>query len=255
MISFIYRGSEICLVAVLLLFAGSLNAQEGKVVLARGNSTIVLEPYAPNILRVTLSLERQSALAAPGYGVIAAPTASGWSASQTAKADVYSSNRIVATVDRPPDSPGDDGSAYFIGSAPSAHITLRTPEGKTLLEMTGWMQAVPNQKDGTAEVLRDRRPTDAEVLYRGRNLRLARRRALLRPGPEPGRFSRPSRPRRSLLGGLSGHRRAQLLRAVSGDQQRLRTAVGQPLEDLSSSRASTSKPSGPRRWATEFHSS
>ena len=39
---------------------------------------------------------------------------------------------------------------YFNGSTPGAHITLRTPEGKKLLEMTGWAQAVPNDKDGTA---------------------------------------------------------------------------------------------------------
>jgi alpha-D-xyloside xylohydrolase len=160
--------SSVCLrrsflsAAVLLLFAGALSAQESQVVLTRGGSTIVLEPYAPNILRVTLSLKREPAVAAPGYGLIAAPAAAGWSASQTPKTDVYKSDRIVATVDRPQRPPGDEGSAYFIGTTPGAHITLTTPEGKKLLEMTGWSQSVPNQKDGTADVARDRRPTDAE---------------------------------------------------------------------------------------------
>ena len=37
-------------------------AQETRVVLDRGGSTIVLEPYAPNIIRVTLSLLKQPAL-------------------------------------------------------------------------------------------------------------------------------------------------------------------------------------------------
>ena len=68
--------------------------------LDRKGETIVLEPYAPNILRVTLSLKREPALAAPGYGFVAAPAADGWSASQTEQADVYQSARIVATVDR-----------------------------------------------------------------------------------------------------------------------------------------------------------
>ena len=134
--------------------------------LDRKGETIVLEPYAPNILRVTLSLNRDPALAAPGYGFIAAPAAAGWSAGQTEQADTYQSARIVATVDRerpsshPPMQTQVDISKFFNGSAPGAHITLSTPEGKTLIELTGWQQAVPNQKDGTADVARDRRPTD-----------------------------------------------------------------------------------------------
>jgi alpha-D-xyloside xylohydrolase len=139
-----------------------------KLVIDRRGETIVLEPYAENILRVTLSLKREPALAAPGYGFVATPKAAGWSASQTAQAEVYRSARIVATVDKelppahPPLQTEVDIAKYFNGSAPGAHITLRTPEGKTLLELTGWMQAVPNQKDGTAGVLLDRRPTDPE---------------------------------------------------------------------------------------------
>jgi alpha-D-xyloside xylohydrolase len=148
--------------AVLLLFAGALSAQEGQVVLTRGGSTIVLEPYAPNILRVTLSLKREPAVAAPGYGLIAAPAAAGWSASQTKLADIYKSDRIVASVERPQSPPWDDSTSFFPSSTPAAHITFTTPDGKKLLEMTGWTQAVPNQKDGTAAVLADRRPTDAE---------------------------------------------------------------------------------------------
>jgi alpha-D-xyloside xylohydrolase len=124
----------------------------------RKGETIVLEPYAPNILRVTLSLKREPALAAPGYGFVGAPAADGWSATRTAEADVYQSARIVATVDRdlPPAQSARCRPAghckYFNGSAPGAHITLRTPEGKTLLELTGWSQSVPNHKDGTADV-------------------------------------------------------------------------------------------------------
>ena len=162
--------------AVLALLAGfaltsaSANAQTPSqwLELDRTGQTIVLEPYAPNILRVTLSLNHDPALAVPGYGFVAAPAAAGWSASQTAQANIYRSARIVATVDRdlpparPPLRSERDIAKYFNGSTPGAHITLRTPEGKTLLEMTGWSQAVPNAKDGTADVARDRRPTDAE---------------------------------------------------------------------------------------------
>jgi alpha-D-xyloside xylohydrolase len=131
--------------------------------------TIVLEPYAPNILRVTLSLQRESALAAPGYGVLAAPDAAGWSASQTVKADVYASSRMVVTVDRERTSSFQpmptmaDITKYFNGSTPDTHIIFHTPEGIKLLELTGWSQDVPNHKSGTADLASDRRPTDSEL--------------------------------------------------------------------------------------------
>jgi len=139
-----------------------------RVVIDRNGETIVLEPYAPNILRVTLSLQRDPALAAPGYGLVASPAASGWSASETPLASIYSSSRIVATVDKPqppahpPLKTQIDIGKYFGGTTPGAHITLRTPDGKTLLELTGWSQSLPNVKDGTADLARDRRPTDPQ---------------------------------------------------------------------------------------------
>jgi alpha-D-xyloside xylohydrolase len=149
--------------------AGStLAAQNNSVILERGGSTIVLEPYAPNILRVTLSLKREPALAGPGYGLVAKPSATGWSASQTARADVYRSDRVVVTVDRnlpdgkPPVQTQVDISKYFNGTTPGAHIVFSTPEGKQILEMNDWSQSVPNHKDGTAAVLQDRRPGDPE---------------------------------------------------------------------------------------------
>jgi alpha-D-xyloside xylohydrolase len=136
--------------------------------LDRKGETIVLEPYADNILRVTLSLKKGPALAGPGYGIIGTPAAAGWSATETEKANVYQSSRIVATVEKdlPRTTPllrtQADIAKFFNGSTPGTHITLRTPEGKTLLELKGWAQDEPNVKEGTVAILRDRRPGDAE---------------------------------------------------------------------------------------------
>jgi len=161
-------------VALVLFAAGSWSqAPVQRLQLDRKGETIVLEPYAPNVLRVTLSLKPEPALAGPGYGVVAAPAAAGWSATQTEEADVYQSARMVATVDRPhpngkpPVQSQVDIGKYFNGSTPGAHITFRTPEGKKLLELNGWSQDVPNQKNGTAGVLLDRRATDAEFFTVG----------------------------------------------------------------------------------------
>ncbi len=168
------RFSLIAVFSGIVLACASAVAQTPSphLVLDREGATVVLEPYAPNILRVTLSLKKESALGAPGYGFIASPATTGWTADQTAKADVYKSARIVATVGKdrdadPPLSTMVDIGKYFGGSAPGTQITFSTPSGEKLLELTGWSQAVPNHKDGTADLARDRRPTDPEFYVVG----------------------------------------------------------------------------------------
>lgn len=152
---------------VILLISFAANA-ENQIILTRDNSTIVLEPYAPNVIRVNLSLLRDKATAAPGYGFIASPAPQGWNTKHTSDADVFSSSRMVVTVEAnhpaTPSRTERDIARYFNGSAPNAHITVATTEGKKLLELTGWSMSVPNNKDGNAGILRDKRPSD-EAFY------------------------------------------------------------------------------------------
>ncbi|MGA8741569.1 MAG: glycoside hydrolase family 31 protein, partial [Terracidiphilus sp.] len=170
------RYSSLALSFAVILLAPAMSPCQSaaqRLELDRKGQTIILEPYAPNILRVTLSLQRDNALAKPGYGFIGTPNAEGWSKNQTDLNDVYQSSRILATVERdhppahPPLQTELDIKKYFNGSTPGTHITFTTPEGKKLLEMTGWQQAVPNHKDGTASVNNDRRPTDPEFFTVG----------------------------------------------------------------------------------------
>jgi alpha-D-xyloside xylohydrolase len=145
---------------------GFAHAQPGQsVILNRSGQTIVLEPYAPNIIRVTLSTIPEEAKAKPGYGFIAEPSATGWQHSTDANgAEVYASSRISVTVAAPhkrdPKAKLPDTAAYFRGSVPGVGITFDTPGGQQFLDMEGWEMAEPNHKDMTAEVLQDRRPTD-----------------------------------------------------------------------------------------------
>jgi hypothetical protein len=84
-------------VAMLIaLSAASVHTHAQSIVLNRGGSTVVFEPYAPNIVRVTLSLLKEPATAAPGYGFVAQPSAAGWSR----QGDVYRSSRLVVTLAR-----------------------------------------------------------------------------------------------------------------------------------------------------------
>src|SRR3954452_11200587 len=82
--------------------AGICSGQSStQVVLDRKGETIVLEPYAPNVVRVTLSLQKENALTKPGYGFVGTPDEQGWTKSQTNTDDVYKSSRMVVTVERP----------------------------------------------------------------------------------------------------------------------------------------------------------
>jgi len=127
---------QLCLA---ILLAAAAQAQQPPVVLMRSDRTIVLEPYAPNIVRVTMSLLRKPALAGPGYGFVASPTTLGWTTEATNAGDIYRSSRLVVTVaaEHPskPMATELDIAKFFGGSAPPTHILIATPEGKTLLDM------------------------------------------------------------------------------------------------------------------------
>ena len=64
--------------ALISVYCRAQNTNSPRMELTGGGETIVLEPYAPNIIRVTLSMNDAAAKAAPGYGIIAKPNAAGW---------------------------------------------------------------------------------------------------------------------------------------------------------------------------------
>lgn len=147
-------------IAATLLLGTSARAQ--RLTLDRGKATVMVEPYAPNVVRVTLSLLKEEALAAPGYGIVAKPAPEGWTASKDGEQDVLRSSRMVVTVTPPPGhgGPMPETSKFFSGSTPYVGVSIKTPEGTSLLNMHGWQMATPNRKDGTYDVEYDRRPTD-----------------------------------------------------------------------------------------------
>lgn len=153
------------------LATGGAQAQSTQLVLDRSGSSIVLEPYAPNIIRVTLSKSKDQATAPPGYGFIAAPSPEGWSRQDNDRATTYRSSRIAVSVEATHSGklvPTQiDISKFFNGSAPPAHIKFATPDGKTFLNLEGWWMSVPNYKDGDAGILHDKRATDEQFFQVG----------------------------------------------------------------------------------------
>lgn len=151
-----------CGVLALSALAPTLAAQ--RVVLPRQNATVVLEGYAPNIVRVTLSLDKEFALSAPGVGITAAADPSGWKASTSSSGDTYTSSALSVSVapesHSVPTGTHADIAKFFNGSTPNVGITLKTPDGKPILNLSGWEMAIPNHKSDTAGILHDRRATD-----------------------------------------------------------------------------------------------
>ncbi|HLH07381.1 MAG TPA: TIM-barrel domain-containing protein, partial [Terriglobales bacterium] len=150
--------------AVLLFTSGILTAQSVPLVLEREGRVISLEPYATNVLRVTMSTDKAVATSAPGFGFIAKPSAEGWTHEHAADgSDLYRSNRLVVRVapgDLPPDKlpqgmPLDElnrklRERYFGGGGGHAPyndaIQVTTPGGKVLLRMRTWSMA-PERAD------------------------------------------------------------------------------------------------------------
>jgi alpha-D-xyloside xylohydrolase len=154
----------------LALVLAGVKAPAQQLDLDRNGATVVIEPYAPNIVRVSISLDKARAEAPPGYGIIARPDSAGWTANSSTAGDTLRSSRMVVTV--PPQGPAykptgtqADIAKFFGGSTPGVNLSIKTPDGGTLLQMRGWEMSIPNHKDGDAGILNDRRPTD-DPFYR-----------------------------------------------------------------------------------------
>ena len=137
------------------------------VVLDRGGATVALTPYAPNIVRVTISMLKSEATGEPGYGFTGSPMDRGWKTASTETGDTYSSSRMTVTIPAErhggkPSLTQHDIGKFFGGSTPGIGVRITSPDGTMILNMLGWSMSVPNNKDGNAGILNDRRPSDKD---------------------------------------------------------------------------------------------
>jgi alpha-glucosidase/alpha-D-xyloside xylohydrolase len=143
----------LCAIAV-SLGADCAHATDNQVVLTRKEGTVVLEPYAPGIIRVSIGDRRDKVVAPAGYGFIGVPTRDGWRSTSNDEGDVFTSSQLVVTVAA--DSPHvynvtpvfRRGMMQFFGKVDEGpekmngpKITIATPDGKTLLVLKGWKES------------------------------------------------------------------------------------------------------------------
>ena len=85
----------------------------------RNGALVAVEPYAPNIVRVTIALERKLADAPPGDGPNASADFAGWQHRTDANGDVFASSAMTVTV-KPQPWPGAPSQMqrYFAPSLP-----------------------------------------------------------------------------------------------------------------------------------------
>jgi alpha-D-xyloside xylohydrolase len=124
-------------------------AAEPLSVLDRNGSFVSLEPYAPNIVRVTISDQRSLAVADPGYGFIGKSDASGWGHAVGPAGDTFATSRLSVEVAAQP-RPGAPSlmERYFVSALPPVSLTIRKGSGgEVLTRMTGW-ELAPHTVNG-----------------------------------------------------------------------------------------------------------
>lgn len=151
-----------CLPAALLLTVsvnGAAAAKDGPFLLKRAGRTIAIEPYAANILRITLSTDRAAVTTTPGYGFEAKPSFQGWTHTHDAAGgDVFRSAKMIVHVAPEHPTPSQLPQSlpldalnrelrekYFGGwhdpNLFNDALKITDAEGKTLLSMRSWTMA------------------------------------------------------------------------------------------------------------------
>jgi len=105
----------------------------------RHGSLVSVEPYAPNIVHVTIALDPKEIDKGAGYGVSAKPDSSGWTHTSDASGDTYLSSLLNVKVNAQP-WPGAPSQMdrYFAPSLPPVSISIGSADGREITRMNGW---------------------------------------------------------------------------------------------------------------------
>jgi alpha-D-xyloside xylohydrolase len=159
----------LCTMLLAISLAGTVIAQGGPLLLEREGRVISLVPYAPNVLRITMSIDKAAATADPGYGFVAKPVTDGWTHERDAQGnDVFRSARLVVRVvpgnlpkdklaqQMPLDAINRELREQYFGSGGSHALhndalLVTTANSKMLLRMRNWTMAAERPETGQTE--------------------------------------------------------------------------------------------------------
>jgi alpha-D-xyloside xylohydrolase len=126
-------------------------SEAGVVTLDRDGAWVSVEAYGPNVVHVTIAVDKAEALKGPGYGVLTHNADSaGLRHTADANGDSFVSSALSLHVDPAPaprvPSPMD---RYFAPSLPPVSLQLRNAAGQTLVSVGGWEMS-PHKVAGEA---------------------------------------------------------------------------------------------------------
>lgn len=137
------------LAGTLLAALPPIAAAEPMALLDRHGSRVSIEPYAPNIVRVSIALDKTLSAEAPGPGITAKSDTVGWRHAVDESGDVFSSGAMTLTVKAQPwPKAPSQMERYFAPSLPPVALTVRTRDGREIA-MNGWEMS-PHTVNGEA---------------------------------------------------------------------------------------------------------
>jgi alpha-D-xyloside xylohydrolase len=108
----------------------------------RYGAFVSVEPYAANIVRVTIATDEALSADKPGYGVSAHSDTAGWTHTTDATGDTFTSSRLNVTVAAGPQpTPPTQMQRYFAPALPGATVIIKGADGKPIVTMNGWDMA------------------------------------------------------------------------------------------------------------------
>lgn len=105
----------------------------------RHGARVSVEPYAPNIVHVTIALDPDEIGKGPGYGFNGKVDPAGWTHATDASGDVYRSSSMNVTVAAQPwPKAPSQMERYFAPSLPPVSIRITGADGAPIAAMNGW---------------------------------------------------------------------------------------------------------------------
>ncbi|MCR6660620.1 MAG: hypothetical protein NVV72_15210 [Asticcacaulis sp.] len=117
--------------------------------LDRNGAYVSVEAYGPNIVHVTIAVDKAEVLKAPGYGILADHADNGaFKQSNDANGDTFASNGLTLHVNAAP-APHvpSQGEKYFAPSLAPVALQIQNAKGETVLSMNSWEMS-PHEVNG-----------------------------------------------------------------------------------------------------------
>lgn len=108
-------------------------------ILERNGAYVAVEAYGPNVVHVTIAVDKKQVESGPGYGILAKNAdGSAFKQSSDAAGDRFASSALTLTIPAEKTHVRSVMENYFAPDLPNARAIVVDKSGKTIFNMTGW---------------------------------------------------------------------------------------------------------------------